>query len=120
MSEIVTQTSDGVLTITINRPDKKNALTQAMYGAMADALEAAETDAAVRAVLIAGVAGAFTAGNDLQDFLSNPPRGENAPEVGRASCRARVCQDVSLSVVAVSLKIKKIKGSSENTIRNKK
>src|SRR3546814_4577597 len=56
MSEIVTQTSDGVLTITSNRPDKKNALTQAMYGAMAAALEAAETDAAVRAVLIDGVA----------------------------------------------------------------
>jgi enoyl-CoA hydratase/carnithine racemase len=79
MSEIVTETHDGVLTITINRPDKKNALTQAMYGAMADALEAAEADSAVRAVLIAGVAGAFTAGNDLQDFLNNPPRGENAP-----------------------------------------
>lgn len=79
MSEIVTETKDGVLTITINRPDKKNALTQAMYGAMADALEGAETDSAVRAVLIAGVAGAFTAGNDLQDFLNNPPQGDNSP-----------------------------------------
>src|SRR3546814_20970017 len=96
MSEIVTQTSDGVLTITINRPDKKNALTQAMYGAMADALEAAETDAAVRAVLIAGAAGAFTAANDLQAFLSHPTPRATAPAFrhdGRSSCGARLCGD---------------------------
>ncbi|WP_370152986.1 enoyl-CoA hydratase [Ferrovibrio sp.] len=79
MSEIVVQTSDGVLSITINRPDKKNALTAAMYGAMADALDAGEADAAVRAIVIAGAPGAFTAGNDLQDFLNNPPQGDNSP-----------------------------------------
>jgi enoyl-CoA hydratase/carnithine racemase len=76
----VTVASDGaVLAITMNRPDKKNALTAEMYQAMADALKAAEADASVRAVVIRGVEGAFTAGNDLQDFLSNPPRSKESP-----------------------------------------
>lgn len=79
MSEILTAKADGILTITINRPEKKNALTSAMYAAMADALEAAETDAAVRVIVFAGNGGAFTAGNDLQDFLNNPPQGDESP-----------------------------------------
>ena len=79
MSEILTSKADGILTIAFNRPDKKNALTGAMYAAMADALDAAETDSAVRVILFTGNGGAFTAGNDLQDFLNNPPEGENTP-----------------------------------------
>jgi enoyl-CoA hydratase/carnithine racemase len=79
MSDILTVQADGILTITFNRPDKKNALTSAMYATLADALEAAETDAAVRVILFAGNGGAFTAGNDLQDFLNNPPQGDNTP-----------------------------------------
>jgi len=59
----------GVMTITLARPDKKNALTDAMYGAMADALAAAEADDAVRAVVFAAEGDAFTAGNDIGDFL---------------------------------------------------
>jgi enoyl-CoA hydratase/carnithine racemase len=54
--------------ITIDRPDKKNALTQAMYAGMADALEHAEHDRSVRAVLITGTGRDFCAGNDLADF----------------------------------------------------
>lgn len=79
MSEILTSKADGILTIAFNRPDKKNALTGAMYAAMADTLDAAETDSAVRVILFTGNGGAFTAGNDLQDFLNNPPEGENTP-----------------------------------------
>lgn len=79
MSEILTARADGILTITFNRPEKKNALTSAMYAAMADALETGETDDAVRVVVFAGNGGAFTAGNDLQDFLNNPPQGDNSP-----------------------------------------
>lgn len=79
MSDILTAQADGVLTITFNRPDKKNALTSAMYATLADALEAADTDPAVRAILFAGNGGAFTSGNDLQDFLNNPPQGDNTP-----------------------------------------
>ena len=79
MKHIRTETKDGVLRIEIDRPDKKNALTAAMYQAMADAIKAAEADAKVRVVLIHGKADLFTAGNDLQDFLDNPPRDDDRP-----------------------------------------
>ena len=64
---IKTATLDGVATIEIARPEKKNALTAAMYQAMADALVAAQADPAVRVVLITGQPGCFTSGNDLED-----------------------------------------------------
>ena len=70
---IKTATLNGVATIEIARPEKKNALTVAMYQAMADALLAAQADAAVRAVLITGQPGIFTAGNDIEDFMSRVP-----------------------------------------------
>jgi enoyl-CoA hydratase/carnithine racemase len=65
--------SDGVAVIEMARPEKKNALTQAMYQAMADAIGTAAADASVRALLITGQPGIFTAGNDLEDFMREPP-----------------------------------------------
>jgi enoyl-CoA hydratase/carnithine racemase len=62
-------TADHVTTIRLDRPDKKNAITLDMYAAMADALDAAMGDAAVRAVVLAGARDCFTAGNDLGDFV---------------------------------------------------
>jgi enoyl-CoA hydratase/carnithine racemase len=76
---LLTDLRGGVLHVVFNRPEKKNALTLAMYEAANAAFARAASDAAVRAVLIAGEGGSFTAGNDLQDFLSSPPRGEEAP-----------------------------------------
>ncbi len=70
---IKTAIVNGVATIEIARPEKKNALTVAMYQAMADALDAAGADASVRAVLITGQPGVFTSGNDIEDFMSRPP-----------------------------------------------
>lgn len=70
---IKTATLNGVATIEIARPEKKNALTVAMYQAMADALAAAQADAAVRAVLITGQPGIFTSGNDIEDFMNRGP-----------------------------------------------
>jgi len=70
---IKTATLNGVATLEIARPEKKNALTVAMYQAMSDALRAAQADAAVRAVLITGQPGIFTSGNDIEDFMSRPP-----------------------------------------------
>ena len=70
---IKTAVVDGVATIEIARPEKKNALTVAMYQAMADALTAATADPAVRAVLLTGQPGIFTSGNDIEDFMSRPP-----------------------------------------------
>src|SRR4029079_3943903 len=69
----------GVLTIALNRPDKKNAITAAMYQEMADAFFEAEKDAAVRAVLIRGNGGSFSAGTDLEDFLRPPASSPDAP-----------------------------------------
>ena len=70
MTDHVTVSDDGpVRFVRMNRPDKKNALTHAMYERLTDALTSANTNDAIRAVVIAGVPGAFTAGNDLQDFL---------------------------------------------------
>jgi enoyl-CoA hydratase/carnithine racemase len=76
---IKTGVHQGVATIEIARPEKKNALTAAMYQAMADALRAAADDATVRAVLITGQPGVFTSGNDLEDFMQRPPQGADSP-----------------------------------------
>ena len=79
MSDILSHTEDGVLTLTFNRPDKKNSITSAMYAALADALTAARGDAAVRVALIQGHAAVFSAGNDIGDFLHQPPAGTDSP-----------------------------------------
>jgi enoyl-CoA hydratase/carnithine racemase len=76
---IHTATANGVLTIEIARPEKKNALTLAMYQALTDAVNAAVQDAQVRALLIVGHSGVFTSGNDLEDFLQRPPASEDSP-----------------------------------------
>ncbi len=76
---IKTATLNGVATIEIARPEKKNALTMAMYQAMADALAAAGADPAVRAVLITGQPGLFTSGNDIEDFMQRPPQSQDSP-----------------------------------------
>ncbi len=70
---IKTATLNGVATIEIARPEKKNALTVAMYQAMTEALVAAKAEAAVRAVLITGQPGVFTSGNDIEDFMTRAP-----------------------------------------------
>ncbi|KQW38479.1 enoyl-CoA hydratase [Rhizobacter sp. Root404] len=70
---IKTATLNGVATIEIARPEKKNAITGAMYHAMGAALDAAKADNAVRAVLITGQPGIFTSGNDIDDFMKRPP-----------------------------------------------
>ena len=77
--EILTHLDAGVMTLTINRVDKKNSITAAMYAAMADALAAAVTDAAVKAVVIQGHETIFSAGNDIGDFLNKPPSTQDSP-----------------------------------------
>jgi enoyl-CoA hydratase/carnithine racemase len=69
----------GIATLAFDRADKKNAITAAMYAALADGLNAAAADPAVRVVLLHGSETCFTAGNDLQDFLAHPPSGEASP-----------------------------------------
>ncbi|HEX9720360.1 MAG TPA: enoyl-CoA hydratase [Ramlibacter sp.] len=78
-TEILTHVERGVMTITLNRLDRKNAITSAMYGAMADALAAAENDVNVRVALVQGHETVFSAGNDIGDFLNRPPAGMDSP-----------------------------------------
>lgn len=76
MSEHVkSELSGRVLTITMSRPDKKNALTHDMYAAMADALARAQDDAQIRCVIITGDGEFFTSGNDIGDFAAGLPEG---------------------------------------------
>ena len=80
MSDIVTEHSGSILTIQLNRPAKKNAMTSSMYTAMADALHDAARDDHTRVVLWHGAGASFTAGNDLEDFMKNPPGPGESPQ----------------------------------------
>ena len=79
MNEILVDNTAGVMTITLNRVEKKNSLTSAMYSAMADALAQASADDAVRAVVFQGHETIFSAGNDIGDFLNAPPATNESP-----------------------------------------
>ncbi|PUE20968.1 enoyl-CoA hydratase [Limnohabitans sp. WS1] len=79
MSDILTHTDAGVMTITFNRLDKKNSITSSMYAAMADAVAQAAADPAVRVVVFQGHESIFSAGNDIGDFLNQPPSTQESP-----------------------------------------
>lgn len=77
MTEHVTVTRDGpLLSVTLTRPERRNAITVAMYAALADAVESATSDSSIRLVTIRGEGQDFAAGNDLADFLQARPEGE--------------------------------------------
>jgi enoyl-CoA hydratase/carnithine racemase len=80
MTDIVTERSGTILRVQFNRPSKKNAMTSAMYITMADLFNAATKDDRVRVVLWHGAGDSFCAGNDLDDFLNNPPGAEDSPQ----------------------------------------
>ena len=83
MSHIESENNGAVRRITINRPEKKNALTAEMYEDLSDALEKAESAPEVRVMLLHGAGEAFTAGNDLVDFLQKPWKGQDLPPAVR-------------------------------------
>jgi enoyl-CoA hydratase/carnithine racemase len=80
MSDIVSERSGHVLSVKLNRPAKKNAMTSAMYLAMAETLAAAAQDDEVRVVLWYGAGDSFSAGNDIEDFVKNPPGPGESPQ----------------------------------------
>lgn len=80
---ILTEQADRILTVRIHRPDRKNALTHAMYTGLGDALEQAENDPDIRCVLITGGNDCFTAGNDLGEFAAGLPGAFEDTPVGR-------------------------------------
>ena len=96
---VTVDTAQGVLTITLARPEKMNAITNAMYSAMADAVAGAEGNSAVRVVLIRGEGATFTAGNDLGEFAAEAS-GETPPQERHVVRFLRALAGCSLPVVA--------------------
>ena len=78
-NDILVHAEAGVTTITFNRLERKNSITQAMYGTMADALATAAEDKGTRVVVLQGHESVFSAGNDIEDFLNRPASGDDAP-----------------------------------------
>src|SRR6476660_6331286 len=80
MNDIITERSGHILRIQLNRPEKKNAMTVAMYITLADLLNDAAKDDQIRVVLWHGAGDSFSAGNDIEDFLKNPPGPGKSPQ----------------------------------------
>lgn len=78
MAEILTVLEDQVLSISFNRPEKMNAITRGMYAQLAQALNSADQDFGIRAVILTSEGGSFTSGNDISDFLEHPPTSEDS------------------------------------------
>jgi enoyl-CoA hydratase/carnithine racemase len=80
-STIIVKIENGIQLLRINRPEKKNALTQEMYAALAKSLRDADTNPKIRVSVITGTEDSFTSGNDIKDFIQNPASGEDAPVI---------------------------------------
>lgn len=101
---VVSQLQDRIFAVRMDRPEKKNALTRHMYAAMIAALQQAEADPAVRAILITGTADCFTAGNDLQDFANAGP-GEPSVAIEYLKTLASAQKPVLAAVAGVAVGI---------------
>ena len=80
MNDIAVERSGSILSVQLNRPAKKNAMTSIMYITMAELLDGAAKDDQIRVVLWHGAGGSFSAGNDLEDFMKNPPGPGESPQ----------------------------------------
>ena len=80
MDEIITEQNGSILRVELNRPAKRNAMTSSMYAALADIFNDAAKDECTRVVLWHGAGDSFSAGNDVEDFLRNPPGPGDSPQ----------------------------------------
>jgi enoyl-CoA hydratase/carnithine racemase len=80
MSDIITERSGSILRVQLNRPARKNAMTSSMYVTLADVLNDAAKDEQIRVVLWHGAGDSFSAGNDVEDFVKNPPGPGESPQ----------------------------------------
>jgi enoyl-CoA hydratase/carnithine racemase len=78
MSEILSRQEGNILVLSFNRPEKMNALTRSMYAGLAKGLSDAAGDFGIRAVIITSETQHFTAGNDISDFMDNPPTSDSS------------------------------------------
>lgn len=100
---VLTEIKDRVMRITFNRPDKKNALTHAMYETVVQAMKAAEEDNDVRAILFTGAGESFTSGNDLIDFRDNPKMGPDAPVSQFLQCLLHAKKPIVVAVNGIAV-----------------
>jgi enoyl-CoA hydratase/carnithine racemase len=103
MSEILTQRSGSILRITLNRPAKKNAMTSAMYLILAEILNDASKDDGVLVVLWDGAGDSFSAGNDLEDFVKNPPGPGESPQAQLANALLNFDKPLIAAVKGVAI-----------------
>jgi enoyl-CoA hydratase/carnithine racemase len=96
---ILVDRSDAVLAITLARPERRNAITVAMYAALADAIEQASSDASIRVITIRGQGQDFAAGNDLADFLAAAPRLDDEIPVWRLLRALATCETPIIAAV---------------------
>jgi enoyl-CoA hydratase/carnithine racemase len=101
---IVVSVQERILSIRLDRPEKKNALTRSMYLGMIEALKQAEADSAVRVILITGAQDCFTAGNDLMDFANAKP-GETSAAIVYLQTLAAAQKPVVAAVAGVAVGI---------------
>ena len=103
MGDIVTERSNGILRVELNRPEKKNALTAAMYAQLADIFNEAAKDEETRVVLWHSTGGNFSAGNDIGDFLKNPPGRGESPQTRLMDAFIRLENPIVVAVQGVAI-----------------
>ena len=103
MSDIVTERAGSILRVTLNRPAKKNAMTSGMYVTFAEILNDAARNEEIRVVLWSGAGDSFSAGNDLQDFLKNPPGPGESPQAQLANALLNFDKPLIAAVQGVAI-----------------
>ncbi|UCI05184.1 enoyl-CoA hydratase-related protein [Mesorhizobium sp. B1-1-8] len=103
MAEIVTEFSEGILRLELNRPEKRNAMTSSMYTRLAAVFNGAATDENVHVVLWHGAGNSFSAGNDVKDFLNNPPGAEESPQAQLMNALADFDKPVVAAVAGAAI-----------------
>jgi enoyl-CoA hydratase/carnithine racemase len=103
MNELLTERSDSILKVQFNRPTKKNAMTMAMYSGLADLLNEADKDDKINVVLVYGAGDSFSAGNDLEDFMKNPPGPGDSPQARLINALVRFSKPLVAAVQGVAI-----------------
>src|SRR4051812_34781028 len=103
MNEVLTERSESILRVTLNRPAKKNAMTSSMYVALADVFNDAAKDDRVLVVLWDAAGDSFSAGNDIEDFLTNPPGAGESPQARLANALVNFDKPIVAAVKGVAI-----------------
>jgi enoyl-CoA hydratase/carnithine racemase len=103
MNELLSERSGSILKVQFNRPEKKNAMTAAMYAGLADLLNDADRDDNINVVLLYGAGDSFSAGNDLEDFAKNPLGSGDSPQARLITALIRFSKPLIAAVHGVAI-----------------